>query len=60
VAIKKEKVKKPKGGCPFMPADNKKNPPLQAMSEGFDTFYISPFEYLLSHRGMFAISFDIN
>ena len=43
-----------------MPSDNKKNPPLSAMTEGYDTFFISPFEYLLSYRGIFSISFDID
>jgi hypothetical protein len=57
VAIKKDKIKKPKGGCPFMPSDNKKNPPLQAMSEGYDTNFISPHDYLLSPHGLFHSNF---
>ena len=42
---KEKKQKKPKGGCPFMISDKKKNPPLGTMEEGYNTFYISPFAY---------------
>ena len=41
-----------------MPADNKKNPPLGAMTEGFDMILISPYEYLLQYRGFMTMVYD--
>jgi len=34
-------MKKPKGGCPFMPSENKKNPPLTALTEAWNEEFVS-------------------
>ena len=39
-----------------MPSDNKKNPPLGVMEEGWNEEYISPFNYLLEYKGFLGLS----
>ena len=41
-----------------MPSENKKNPPLEALNEGYDMHYISPYEYLLEYKGLLSFAFD--
>ncbi|CAD8158036.1 unnamed protein product [Paramecium pentaurelia] len=55
---KEKKEKQSKGGCPFMQSEKKRNPPLAHLEEQFDTYYISPLNYLLDTRGLWMIAFD--
>lgn len=55
---KKKKDKKPKGGCPFMSSETKRNPPLTHLESQYDTYYISPLNYLLDTRGLWMLAFD--
>lgn len=50
----KKKEKKPKGGCPFMPSDNKKPPALELYTAAFEEPYISPLRYLINFRGFLS------
>ncbi|EGR30496.1 hypothetical protein IMG5_130470 [Ichthyophthirius multifiliis] len=54
----KKKEKKPKGGCPFMPSERKKNPSLNSCEEGWNEEYVSPQSYLIDYRGFLSFSFD--
>lgn len=54
----KKKEKKPKGGCPFMASETKRNPPLAHLDEQYDTYYVSPLNYLLDTRGLWMLAFD--
>jgi tetratricopeptide (TPR) repeat protein len=51
---KEGKIKKPKGGCPFMPSENKKPPGLGHFTAAFEVPYISQMKYLLSFRGLIS------
>ncbi|CAD8077631.1 unnamed protein product [Paramecium sonneborni] len=55
---KEKKEKQPKGGCPFMSSEKKRNPPLAHLEEQYDTYYISPLNYLLDTRGLWMLAFD--
>ncbi|EAS06282.3 transmembrane protein, putative (macronuclear) [Tetrahymena thermophila SB210] len=54
----KKKEKQPKGGCPFMPSEKKKNPNLDCISEGWNEEFISPHSYQIDYRGFLSFSFD--
>ncbi|KRX00116.1 hypothetical protein PPERSA_07223 [Pseudocohnilembus persalinus] len=51
-----KKMKMPKGGCPFMPSDKKKNPMLGVMENGYDVAFISPYEYFFSMTPLLDIA----
>lgn len=55
---KEKKEKKPRGGCPFMPSEGKRNPGLAHLEESFDTYFIGPLNYLLDTRGLWTLAFD--
>ncbi|KAL4436273.1 hypothetical protein ABPG74_015864 [Tetrahymena malaccensis] len=44
--------KRPKGGCPFLPSDRKKNPGLAHAAERFSTFYLSRYSCYLENDSM--------
>lgn len=43
-----------------MVSDKKKNPPLGAMDELYDTAFVSPYQYYFEYRGILSLSFDYN
>jgi hypothetical protein len=41
-----------------MVSDNKKNPSLGPLQEGYNMEYISPFKYFLEYRGILGLAFE--
>ncbi|EAR84836.1 tetratricopeptide repeat protein (macronuclear) [Tetrahymena thermophila SB210] len=50
--------KRPKGGCPFLPSERKKNPGLAHASERFSTFYLSRYSCYLEDDSMISLRRD--
>ncbi|KAL4487098.1 hypothetical protein ABPG72_001550 [Tetrahymena utriculariae] len=50
--------KRPKGGCPFLPSDRKKNPGLAHATERFSTFYLSRYSCYLEDDSMVSLRRD--
>jgi hypothetical protein len=41
-----------------MSSEKKRNPPLAHLEDLFDTYYVSPLNYLLDTRGLWMLAFD--
>jgi len=41
-----------------MSSETKRNPPLTHLESQYDTYYISPLNYLLDTRGLWMLAFD--
>lgn len=50
----------PKGGCPFLVSEKKKNPPLASYQEAYGTEFISPVGYLFDYKGFATLSLYAN
>ena len=51
---KRKKKRKPQGGCPFMPTENKKPPALERYDSAYEIPYISNLRHLFNFRGIFS------
>ena len=52
--------KRPKGGCPFLPSDRKRNPGLVHLQETYSTYYLSRYAAYLEQDNLMSLKRDFS